>query len=93
MSVFAACSDSSFRLGSVFSRIQLAVDGEQSTQRNLLTYSIVADGRRVFVTITARLTGTLTSVTTAGVLGDERKRGRPALREARRGALRFLAAS
>ena len=75
VSLFAACSDSSFRLGSVFSRIKLAVDDEHSTQRDRLKYSLVADGRRVFVTVTARLTGTLTSVTTAGAMGDEHQTG------------------
>jgi hypothetical protein len=73
--LFAACSDSSFRLGSVFSRIKLAVDGEHSTQRDRLKYSLVADGRSVFVTVTARLTGALTSVTTAGAMGDEHRAG------------------
>jgi len=73
--LFTACSDSSFRLGSVFSRIKLAADGEHSTQRDRLKYSRVAGGRRVFVTVTSRLTGALTSVTAAAVAGGEHPAG------------------
>ena len=73
--LFAACSDSSFRLGSVFSRIKLAADGEHSMQRDRLKYSRVAGGRRVFVTVTARLTGALTSVTAAADAGGEHPAG------------------
>jgi hypothetical protein len=75
VSLYTACSDSSFRLGSVFSRIKLAVDGEHSTQRDRLKYSRVAGGRRVFVTVTARLTGALTSVTAAADAGGEHPAG------------------
>ena len=65
VSLYMACSDSSFRLGPMFSRIKLSVDGEHSTQRDRLKYSRVAEGRRVFVTVTARLTGALTNVAAA----------------------------
>ena len=75
VSLYTACSDSSFRLGSVFSRITLAVDGEHSTQRDRLKFSRVAEGRRMFVTVTARLTGMLTSVTAAEAAGGEHAAG------------------
>src|SRR5262249_54635138 len=75
VSLYTACSDSSFRLGSVFSRIKLSVDGEHSTQRDRLKYSRVAEGRRVFVTLTARLTGALTTVTAAAAAGGEHRAG------------------
>jgi len=75
VSLYTACSDSSFRLGSVFSRIKLSVDGEHSTQRDRLKYSRVAEGRRVFVTLTARLTGALTTVTAAAAAGGEHPAG------------------
>src|SRR5262249_62248414 len=75
VSLYTACSDSSFRLGAVFSRIKLSVDGEHSTQRDRLKYSRVVEGRRVFVTVTARLTGALTSVTAAAGAGGEHSAG------------------
>jgi hypothetical protein len=76
VSLYTACSDSSFRLGSVFSRIRLSVDGEHSTQRDRLKYSQVgAKGRRVFVTVTSRLIGALTSMTAPQAAGGERAAG------------------
>jgi hypothetical protein len=75
VSLYTACSDSSFRLGPMFSRIKLSVDGEHSTQRDRLKYSRVAEGRRVFVTVTARLTGALTSVSAPQATGGERPAG------------------
>lgn len=76
ISLFTACSDSSFRLGSLFSRIKLSVDGEHSMQRDRLKYSRVAEGRRIFVTVTARLTGALSTVTAADAMSGERNAGR-----------------
>ena len=75
LALFRACSDASLSLGRMSSRLTIAANGQSAAQKDLLTYSRVQGGRRLFVTRTAKMSAARTgavsgSFAASGDTGD-----------------------